>query len=231
MDQFLRTKLLLGEFAFERLRNQKVVIIGLGGVGSYAAESLARSGVKHLVLIDYDTIDLTNLNRQIIATYDEIGCKKVDAMERRIKKYRNDILITKIDMKVTEQNLSEILPLDSNYVVDACDTISVKKQCIRYCIQNKIKLISCMGTGNKLDPSKLKIMEIRKTSYDPIAKILRKMVRDEQIYKKIWVICSTELPIDTKTPIISSNAFVPATAGLLAASFIVSDVIKNENRK
>lgn len=231
MDQFARTKLLLGESSFASLQNIKVAIIGLGGVGSYAAEALARSGIKQMIIIDYDSVDITNLNRQLIATYEEIGNKKVEAMEKRIRMYRNDISITKIDTKLTEENVSTTLPSDIDYLIDACDTISVKKECIRYALKNNIKLISCMGTGNKLDPSKLEIMDIRKTSYDPIAKIIRKMVRDEQIHSKVWVVCSTEKSIVPHAKVIPSNSFVPSTAGLLMASYVINDVVKNENRK
>lgn len=228
MDQFARTRLLLGEKTFSTVQNQKIVIIGLGGVGSYATEALARLGIQSLVLVDYDKIDITNLNRQLMTCYENIGQMKTKVLKKRIESYNKNIEITLIEEKLTEENISTLLPKDITYIIDACDTISVKKELIRYSIKNKIKSISVMGTGNKVDPSLLEITEISKTSYDPLAKIIRKMKKDEKIKSKIMVVSSTEKPKPFHHPV-SSISFVPATAGLLAASYIVNDVIKNEN--
>lgn len=228
MDPYERTRLLLGTEALDNLQDKTILIIGLGGVGSYTAEALARLGIKHLVLVDYDTIDITNLNRQILATYETIGMKKVDAMEQRIRSISKQTKVTKIDTKITDENIELLFVEPIHYIVDACDTVSVKKELIRQSLQRKIKMISSMGTGNKLNPSLLTVQDIRKTSYDPLAKAIRKMVVREKIKEKIMVISSIEKPISTGSTTISSNSFVPATAGLLAVGYIVQDGLQNE---
>lgn len=225
MNQFERLILQIGEKNVEKIKSTSVAIIGLGGVGGYALESIIRSGIGTITIIDNDTIDITNLNRQLITTHDNIGKYKVDVWEERIKTINPNIKIYKIKEFITKDNLNIIFQHKIDYFIDACDTISTKKEIIKECVKRNIKVISSMGTGNKLDPSKLEIVDIRKTSYDPIAKIIRKMVKDEHITKKIPVICSREQPIKTNSKTISSNSFVPATAGLLCTSYIINDVI------
>ena len=207
------------------IKNKTVLIIGLGGVGGYALESIVRSGIEKIIIVDYDIIDETNLNRQILSLNNNIGLKKVDAAYDRIKNINKNVQITKLDMKVTLDNIDILFKEKVDYIIDACDTVEVKKQLIRESIKRKIKLISCMGTGNKLDPSKLEIVDIRKTSYDPLAKIIRKMVKEENIKEKVMVVASTEAPIKTNTKTIGSTSFVPAVAGLLCASFVINDII------
>lgn len=228
MNPYERLELLIGIENVKKIQEKTVLIIGLGGVGGYALESLVRTGVQNFIIADYDTIDITNLNRQILATYETIGMKKVDAAEQRIKLLSPNIHITKIDTKITSENIEQLWLHQPDYIIDACDTISVKKELIRQCQKKSCKLISCMGTGNKMNPSKLAIVDVRKTSYDPIAKQIRKMVTEEKIRGKVMVVSSTEPPIKTHSKTIASNAFVPPTAGLLLASYIVNDVIKNE---
>lgn len=230
MDQFERTRLLLGEETLTLLQNQKIAIIGIGGVGSYAAEALARLGILEMTLVDYDTIDITNLNRQLMTSYENIGQKKVTVFEKRIQSYARDTKVHLIEDKLTEDNIRDVIPQDLDYIIDACDTVSVKKELIRFAKRAKIKLISVMGTGNKLDPSKLEIVDVMKTSYDPLAKIIRKMVKEEKLKGKVMVISSSEKPKPFHHPV-ASISFVPGAAGLLAASYIVNDVIKNANRK
>ena len=207
------------------IKDKTILIIGLGGVGGYALESLVRSGIEKIIIIDYDVIDETNLNRQILSLNDNIGLKKVDVAYDRIKNINKKVQIVKLDMKVTLDNISTLFNEKIDYIIDACDTVEVKKQLIRESIKRKIKLISCMGTGNKLDPSKLEIVDIRKTSYDPLAKIIRKMVKDENIKGKVMVVASKEPPIKTNTKTIGSTSFVPAVAGLLCASYVINDII------
>jgi len=220
-----RLELLIGKEKTEKIKNTTVLVIGLGGVGGYAVESLVRSGIEKIIIVDFDKIDISNLNRQIISLKSNIGEYKVDVVEKRIKEI-NDIEVIKIKEFINEENINNLFLYKPDYVIDACDTIKVKKELIRICLKNNIKFISSMGTGNKLNPSKLEIIDVRKTSYDPIAKIIRKMVKDENIKGKIPVICSTEVPIKTNSKTIASNSFVPATSGLLCTSYVINDIIK-----
>lgn len=228
MTQFERLILQIGEENVKKIKNTTVAIIGLGGVGGYVLESIIRSGIGTAVIIDNDTIDITNLNRQLITNHNNIGQYKVDAWEERIKIINPECKVIKIKEFITKENINSVFQYKINYFIDACDTISTKKEIIKECVKRNIKIISSMGTGNKLDPSKLEIIDVRKTSYDPIAKIIRKMVKDEHINQKIPVICSKEQPIKTKSTTISSNSFVPATAGLLCTSYIINDIIKGD---
>ena len=228
MDQFERLRLQIKEKNLEKIKNTSVLVIGLGGVGSYAVESLARSGIKTLIIVDNDIVDITNLNRQMMALNSNIGQKKTDVWESRIKDINPNCKVIKIDKFITKDNIDILFKENIDYIVDACDTIETKKELIRQSIKRNIKIISSMGTGNKLDPTKLEIIDIRKTSYDPIAKILRKMIKDEKINKKIPVICSKEQSIKINCKTISSNSFVPATSGLLITSYIINDIIDKE---
>lgn len=223
MKQLERLELLVGKSNIEKIKNTKVLVLGLGGVGSYAVEALVRSGIGSIILVDYDTIDITNLNRQLMTNHNNIGNLKTQELENRIKTINPSCNVEIIDEKITSETVSKILNLKPDYIVDACDTIEVKKKLILESKKNNIKLISSMGTGNKFDPSRLKIMDIRKTTYDPIAKILRKFVVDNKIKYKVMVVCSDEKPLKISNPI-GSNAFVPATAGLLCASFVINDI-------
>ncbi len=227
MEELSRLELLIGSKNIEKIQNLKVLIIGLGGVGSYAIEALARSGINNLIIVDKDRIDITNLNRQLMTLHSNIGEYKTDVIEKRIKDINLNVNVIKITKEITKENINELIDLNPDYIIDACDTIEVKKELIRKSIKNNFKLISCMGTGNKLLP-KFEIMDLSKTTYDPIAKILRKMVKDEKINKKILVVASNEKPIKTGK-IIASNSFVPATAGLLLASYVINDVIGDKN--
>ena len=208
------------------IKNIHVLILGLGGVGGYACESIVRCGIKEITIIDADKIDLSNLNRQIIATHNTIGMYKTDAFEERIKSINPNIVVNKITNYITPENIESIFTKDIDYVVDCCDSIKTKESLITYCVNNNIKLISSMGTGNKLHPERLKIMKLKDTSYDPIAKRLRKYVKDNKINKDIYVICSDEEKVTEVTGSIPSNSFVPATAGLLCTSFIINDIMK-----
>jgi len=221
---FNRLELLIGD-KINLIKNKTVLIIGLGGVGGYALESTIRSGIGKVIIADYDVIDETNLNRQILSLNNNIGLKKVDVAEKRIKEINENCIVIKIDEKILPINIDILFKDKVDYVIDACDTVETKKEIIRECLKRKIKFISCMGTGNKFNPSKLEITDIRKTSYDPLAKIIRKMVKDERIKEKIMVVSSTEQPIKLNTKTIGSNSFVPATAGLLCASYVINDIV------
>lgn len=228
-----RLELLVGQKSFSNIKNTTVLIIGAGGVGGYAIESLARSSVQKIIMVDPDIIDITNINRQLIATTKTIGRNKVDVWEERIHEINPECQIIKLKEFITKENIDILFQYHPDYIIDACDTVETKKEIIRKCIKYHVKLISSMGTGNKLDPTKLKIMDIRKTSYDPIAKIIRKMIKEEKINQKIMVVCSDEKGLQKNIQKIPSNSFVPATAGLLCTSYIINDIIKQgeENEK
>lgn len=227
---FERLEIIIGD-KIEVIKNKSVLIIGLGGVGGYALEAIVRSGISKVIIVDYDVVDSTNLNRQILALHNTIDLKKVDVAYDRIKSINPDCEVVKIDKLIKPNNIELLFEHNIDYVIDACDTVETKKQIIRECVKRKIKLISSMGTGNKLNPSLLKITDIRKTSYDPLAKIIRKMVKDERINDKIMVVSSTESPVKLKDNKIGSNAFVPATAGLLCASYVINDILEVQHDK
>ncbi len=220
---FDRLNLLLDS---NKLKDKTVLIVGVGGVGGYVVESLTRSNIGKLILIDFDTVDISNINRQIIATSDNIGKYKVDLFEDRCKSINPNIEIIKYKEFLDESNFLELLNNKVDYIVDACDKIKSKELIIKYALDNNIPFISSMGTGNRLDPSKLKITTLDKTSNDPLAKILRKWTKDENINsKKIKVLTSDEVPIKVEHSI-GSNAFVPPSAGLLIGSHIIKSLME-----
>lgn len=223
--KFSRFEKVIGKENLDLLQNKSVLILGIGGVGGYVAEALARSNVGTLILVDFDIVDETNINRQIIALKSTIGKKKVDVLEERIKDINEDCNVIKIDKFIDDKNIIDLFEYDIDYFVDACDTMTVKKKVIDECLKRKIKFITSMGTGNKLDPSKLVITDIRKTINDPLARILRKYIKDNKINFKIDVLSSTELPIKTGDRTPGSTSFVPSSAGLLIASYIIRKFI------
>ncbi len=225
MPRFDRLEKIIGSDNLDKLSNKSVLILGCGGVGGYVAESLARSNIGTLVLVDFDVIDETNINRQIIALSSTIGRKKIDVLEERIKDINIKCKVIKIDEFILDSDIDSLFIDNVDYVVDACDTVRTKKALIKSCIKLNVNFISSMGTGNKLDPSKLEIVDIRKTVNDPLARIIRKFVKDEGIKQKINVLTSSELPIKTGDRNPGSSAFVPAAAGLLIASHIVRSII------
>ena len=224
---FDRTIKLIGEKNFSSISNTTVAVVGIGGVGGYAVEGLIRSGISSVILVDYDTIEESNLNRQIIADSKHIGFFKVDEMERRILNINPFCKVIKIYDKLSLDNLDSLFNYSFDYLIDACDTIEVKQELIRRCLDSNIKIISCMGTGNKLDPSMLEVVDIRKTSYDPIAKRVRKYLKDNKINKKVPVVYSREQNSKFEGSV-PSMVFVPAVAGLLCSNYVIRDII-NKN--
>ncbi len=207
----------------DTLKDKTILVLGVGGVGSYTVETLIRNPIKKIIIIDADVVDITNLNRQLFTNQNNIGLKKVDELEKRIKSINPYIEIKKIDKFIDENNIQLLFEEKVDYIVDACDSIKTKEILIKECLKRKIKFISCMGTAKKLDPTKLEITDIRKTSYDPLAKRIRKMVKDEKINGKIPVICSTEKPKEIKK--LGSISFVPSVAGIYITSYIINDII------
>lgn len=220
---FERVISFVGNANFDKIQAATVLVVGLGGVGGYATEALIRSGIKNVVLIDFDKIDETNLNRQIITNKNNIGLYKVDVMKERILMINPEcnVIIHKVFLDKETINILDDYQID--YIIDACDSVQAKKLLIDYSLEHDIKLIASMGTANKIDPTKLEILDIRKTSYDPLAKILRKYVMDMKTNKKIMVVSTTEAPI--RTDMLASLIYVPATAGLLCSKYVINDII------
>lgn len=227
---FERLEKIIGNKNLNQIKNSSAMVIGIGGVGGYTVEALVRSGIGTIILVDHDIVDATNKNRQIIALDSTIGRKKVEVMQERVLDINKEINIITLDLFLDSNNTKEIIEkYHPDYVIDACDTILAKKEIITSCLEYNIKFISCMGTGNKLDPSKLKISDLRKTNYDPLAKILRKWIKDERINSKIPVLWSDEKSIETHDRTPGSTSFVPSAAGLIIASYIINDIIKTSN--
>jgi tRNA A37 threonylcarbamoyladenosine dehydratase len=235
-SQFSRTELLLGNAAMERLHNARVAVFGIGGVGGYTVEALARSGIGTLDLFDHDTVSLTNLNRQIIATHDTIGAKKVDAAKQRIHSINPDAVVNAHPVFYTPDTADQFDFSVYDYIIDAIDTVTGKLCIIQNAITANVPVISCMGTGNKLDPSKLEVTDISKTTVCPLARIMRKELRKRGI-NHLKVVYSTEealTPVGAeeeaaalgKRTIPGSTAFVPGAAGLLLASAVIRDLLK-----
>ena len=224
---FERLEKIIGKENLLKIKNTSVMVVGVGGVGGYVVESLVRSGIENIIIVDHDIVDVTNKNRQIIALDSTIGKKKVDVLKSRILDINPNTKVTALDTFLDNTNIDAIITkYNPDYVVDACDTIMTKKGLISACLKHHIFILSSMGTGNKLDPSKLQISDIRKTSYDPLAKILRKWVNDEKIKDKIMVLWSNEKPIKTHDRTPGSTSFVPSSAGLLITSYIIRNIIK-----
>ena len=222
---FEREELLIGKENLKKINKTKVAVIGLGGVGGYATEALIRSGIENIIIVDYDKIDITNLNRQIIATKNNIDKFKTDETEKRILSINNIVKITKITKKLTPDNLDELFNLDFDYLIDCCDTIEVKQELIKCCLDRNITFISSMAMGNKINLESLTISDIRKTSYDKIAKKIRLYLRKNNIKGKIPVVWSKEQN-KSFTGKIPSMVFTPAYSGLLCANYIIKEIIK-----
>ena len=224
---FERVELLLEE-KINKLKDKTILVLGIGGVGSYTVETLIRNPIKKIIIIDADVVDITNLNRQLFTNQNNIGLKKVNELEKRIKSINPYIEIKKIDKFIDENNIQLLFEEKVDYIVDACDSIKTKEILIKECLKRKIKFISCMGTAKKLDPTKLEITDIRKTSYDPLAKRIRHKLKELNINKKVVVLSSVESPIKTKTRTPGSYSVVPNTAGILISDYIIKDILKTE---
>ena len=222
--KFSRLENLIGTLSLEKLNNSTILVAGCGGVGGSVVEALARSGVGNLILVDYDKVDITNFNRQVIATNENIDKYKIDCFKDRINSINEECNVITYNLKIDSDNIRDIFNTKIDFVVDAVDDVKAKESIINYCIENNIEFISSMGTGNRLDPSKLTIMTLDKTCNDPLARVMRNKI-DKKIQKKITVCTSIEVPLKVKDKtVIGSNAFVPNSAGLLLASYIVRKI-------
>lgn len=227
MDEFTRFKILVDD-NYSKIENLSVLILGVGGVGSYAAESLARIGIKNITLVDYDIVDITNINRQIMALHSTIGKKKIDVLKERILDINPNCNIKTKDIFYNEENKDIIFQDKIDYIFDCCDSIKSKEILIRECIKRNIKIISSMGAGFKFNPNKIKISKLKSTSYDKIAKILRYNLKDSKECLEIPVVYSDE-EVKIKGEVIGSNSYIPSMFGLYMTSYLVNDVLGNND--
>lgn len=228
MNRFARTELLIGKNGLEKLNKSNVAIFGIGGVGSYVAEALARTGVGKIIIIDKDDIDITNINRQIHAMSSTVGKSKVEVMKSRMLDINPNIKVDAIKENFPNENIN-FFSNDIDYIVDAIDSISAKIELILKANELNIPIISSMGMGNKIDPTQIEVSDIYKTSICPLAKVVRRELRKKNI-KKLKVVYSKEEPIninlkDGKIKTIGSISFVPSVAGLIMASEVVKDIL------
>lgn len=209
-----------------KIRNKTVLIIGLGGVGGHALESIARMGVNNIILVDNDIIDITNLNRQLLSLNSNVGMKKTDVAKKRVLDINKDCNVITINKFIDSSNYLELFSYNIDYVIDACDTVSTKILLIKECLDRNIKVISCMGTGNKFHPEMLEIAELKNTSYDPLARVIRNKFKNEK--RKIMVVYSKEkgVKISDRTP--GSTSLVPSVAGVMCASFVINDIVEGK---
>ena len=228
MDKFLRTIALVGGDGFEKLKNSRVAIFGIGGVGGYALEALVRSGIGEVDIIDGDTVNITNLNRQIIATTDTIDMPKVDAAKKRLLSINPDLSVNTQNCFYGDETADIINFSDFDYVVDAIDDVKAKTLIAVKCKEAGVKLISSMGFGNKMEPTMIEVSDIKKTSVCPLARTMRRRLKDAGI-TSLKVVYSKEEPKVGLNPdgtrILASIAFVPSAAGLVIASEVVKDII------
>lgn len=238
INEFSRAELLIGAEGMEKLRGASVIVFGVGGVGSHCVEALARGGVGTLVLVDNDTVSLTNINRQSIAYHSTVGQYKTKLMKDRISDICPEIDVVTYETFILPENLHEIFEKKVDYIVDAIDTVTAKLALVEYAKEEGIPIISCMGTGNKLHPELFKISDISKTSVCPLCKVMRKELKNRGI-KHLKVLYSEEKPIDTsgkstgedqgkRRALPGSISFVPPVAGLLIAGEVIRDIAKVE---
>ena len=224
-DRLIR---IIGEDNLNKLNSKRVLVLGLGGVGGLATETLIRNGITNIIIVDNDKIDITNKNRQIIALDSNINALKVDAFEKRIKDINKDTNIIKIIKFIDENNINLLFKYNPDYIIDACDSVNTKVSLIKECLNRNIKFISCMGMGKKMDISKLKVMDIKKTNYDKLAKVIRKRLKDENIVGKVTVLSSDENVISTKE-VIGSYSPVTMSAGIYLADYIIKEIISEND--
>lgn len=242
LHQFSRNELAIGKEGVQRMRETTVAILGVGGVGSFAAEACARSGIGRIILVDKDDVDITNINRQLVASLSTVGRSKTEVMQERIADINKECEVIPLHMFYTEETAEAFFSYQPDYVIDASDTISYKIHLIKECVARGVKIISSMGAANKMDPTRFQIADISKTHTDPIAKVIRLRLRKEGIRKGVPVVFSDESPIVIREDVVgtvgkpeaeirkakmppASNAFVPSVAGLVCASWVMNDIV------
>ncbi len=229
MEYFARFEMLIGADGIDKLLSKKVVVVGIGGVGSFAAEALARSAIGTIVLVDKDIVDITNINRQILALHSTIGKNKVDVMKERLLDINPKLNVKTYHLHLDQSNLHMIIEEKPDYIIDAIDSLDSKVSLILAANQANIPIISSMGMANKWDPTRIEVTDIAKTHTDPVAKILRKELKNAGFMNKLKVVFSSELPLKQplsqgkKVP--ASNAFVPPVAGIILANTVVRELL------
>ncbi len=229
----MRTAMLVGDDGVEKLKASSVLLFGVGGVGSFAAEALARAGVGHIGLCDNDTVSVSNINRQLVALNSTVGKLKVDVMRERIADINPDAKVTVYPCFYSAETAGDFNFEDYDYIIDAIDTVTSKLLIIKTAKEKNIPVISCMGTGNKLDPTALTVTDIKKTSGCPLARVMRRELKNLGI-NSLKVVFSTEQPIkplfqqenEDKRSVPGSVSFVPSAAGLIAAGEVIKDIVK-----
>lgn len=232
MKEFtMRTSLIIGDEGINKLQSSNVIVFGVGGVGSFAAEALVRAGIGNITIVDFDDVDITNINRQLPALHSTVGKLKVDVMKERLLDINPDLNIRTVAKVYNKDTTDEILIEDYDYVIDAIDMVTSKILLVEECNKKGLTLISSMGMGNKLDPTKIVVTDIHKTHTCPLAKVMRKELKDRRI-KKLKVVYSEEQPKELKKKIMNgrkvtpgSTSFVPSVGGLTIASVVVNDLI------
>lgn len=222
--EFEREELLIGD-KINILKNKTVLVLGLGGVGGYVTESLARCGIGNLILVDYDKVDITNINRQIIATHSNIGKLKTECFKERIADINKECNVKILNVFYGKDNKDILFEDKLDYVIDCCDSLESKKILIEECFRRNIPIISSMGTGNKFHPELFRITKLKKTEYDPLAKKLRFLLKDNKELLDVDVLYSKEQPQEFKGKI-GSISYVPSVAGLLLTSYVVNKFIE-----
>lgn len=244
LHQFSRNELAIGAEGVDRMRNTTVAILGVGGVGSFAAEACARSGIGRIILVDKDDIDVTNINRQLVAYLSTVGRSKTEVMAERIADINKECEVVSLHMFYTEETAEEFFSYKPDYVIDASDTIKYKIHVATECLKRDVKIITSLGAANKMDPTRFKIVDISETHTDPLAKIMRVRLRKAGITKGLPVVFSDESPVVIREDVLetvgkpdaairkaelppASNAFVPSVAGLICASWVMNDIVSD----
>ena len=225
MEQFARTERLIGKENLEKLKNANIIIFGLGGVGSYVAEALARCGVGKMTVVDKDTVDITNINRQLYALHSTVGKNKADVAKERILDINPNCEVTPIVKMYLPENADEFELAKYDYIVDAIDNVTAKIDLAVKSQKLGIPMLASMGTGNKLDPTAFKITDIYKTDTCPLCRVMRRELKARNV-KKLKVLYSTETPKNDGERTPASISFVPSTAGLIIAGEVIRDLIK-----
>lgn len=220
-NRFSRTQRILGDEAIERLKNASVIVFGIGGVGGAAVEALARGGVGKIAVVDKDTVDITNINRQLIALDDTVGMKKTDVAEERMLRINPELEVVKYDLFYLPETADSVRLEDYDYIIDAIDNVTAKLELITRASDLGVPVISSMGTGNKLHPEMLKIADIYKTSVCPLARVMRRELKNRGI-KKLTVVYSEEEPVKTASSVPGSVSYTPPVAGYLMASYVLN---------
>lgn len=215
---------LIGEENVNKLKNLNILVLGLGGVGGYALESLVRCGINNITLVDGDTIKPSNINRQLIVNRFNNNKYKTKEWRKRIKKINKNCNVTIINTMLNQDNVDLLFMKKYDYIIDCCDTTMVKVKVINECLERNIKVISCMGTANKIDATKVIITTLDKSTHDPLAKRVRKNFKNKEDMKKVVVVTSTENAKNSL--VLGSTSYVPATAGLFVTNYIVNDIIE-----